>query len=136
MLLTLFVAITGAYVVTRLVANSLEERLSNQLLESGELTQADMPPAKTKTAPEITATKAATVTIKQFETVLEAFRLRVGNIEYGAGRDDIDLVLDNTSMAIAAIVSNLQRVIDDEAQRAADERAEAQTVSPIKSNGK
>jgi len=35
MLLTLFVAVTGAYVVTRLVANSLEERLSNQLLESG-----------------------------------------------------------------------------------------------------
>lgn len=35
MLLTLFVAVTGAYVVTRLVANSLEERLSNQLLEAG-----------------------------------------------------------------------------------------------------
>jgi len=35
LLLTLFVAVTGAYVVTRLVANSLEERLSNQLLESG-----------------------------------------------------------------------------------------------------
>ncbi|HEU0294689.1 MAG TPA: ATP-binding protein [Anaerolineales bacterium] len=35
MLLTLLVAVTGAYVVTRLVANSLEERLSNQLLEAG-----------------------------------------------------------------------------------------------------
>ena len=35
LLLTLFVAVTGAYVVTRLVASSLEERLSNQLLESG-----------------------------------------------------------------------------------------------------
>jgi len=35
MLLTLFVAVTGAYVVTRLVSNSLDERLSNQLLESG-----------------------------------------------------------------------------------------------------
>ena len=35
MLLTLFVAVTGAYIVTRLVANSLEERLSNQLLEAG-----------------------------------------------------------------------------------------------------
>lgn len=35
MLLTLFVAVTGAYIVTRLVTNSLEERLANQLLESG-----------------------------------------------------------------------------------------------------
>jgi signal transduction histidine kinase len=35
LLLTLIVAITGAYVVTRLVSRSLSERLSNQLLESG-----------------------------------------------------------------------------------------------------
>ncbi|HET9913078.1 MAG TPA: HAMP domain-containing sensor histidine kinase [Anaerolineales bacterium] len=35
LLLTLIVAVTGAYVVTRLVSNSLSERLSNQLLESG-----------------------------------------------------------------------------------------------------
>jgi len=35
LLLTLIVAVTGAYVVTRLVSNSLTERLSNQLLEAG-----------------------------------------------------------------------------------------------------
>lgn len=35
LLLTLIVAITGAYVLTRLVSNSLSERLTNQLLESG-----------------------------------------------------------------------------------------------------
>ena len=35
LLLTLIVAVTGAYVVTRLVSNSLGERLSNQLLEAG-----------------------------------------------------------------------------------------------------
>jgi signal transduction histidine kinase len=35
LLLTLLVAITGAYVVTRLVTNSLSERLTNQLLEAG-----------------------------------------------------------------------------------------------------
>ncbi|MFT3890461.1 MAG: hypothetical protein QM730_02405 [Anaerolineales bacterium] len=35
LLLTLIVAVTGAYVVTRLVSQSLEERLSNQLLEAG-----------------------------------------------------------------------------------------------------
>jgi len=33
--LTLLVAVTGAYTVTRLVANSLVERLTNQLLEAG-----------------------------------------------------------------------------------------------------
>jgi len=35
LLLTLFIAVTGAYVVTRLVSNSLSERLTNQLLEAG-----------------------------------------------------------------------------------------------------
>jgi len=35
LLLTLLVAITGAYVVTKLVTDSLSERLNNQLLESG-----------------------------------------------------------------------------------------------------
>jgi signal transduction histidine kinase len=35
LLLTLVVAITGVYVVTRLVTNSLSERLTNQLLEAG-----------------------------------------------------------------------------------------------------
>ncbi len=35
LLLTLIVAVTGAYVVTRLVSSSLGERLTNQLLESG-----------------------------------------------------------------------------------------------------
>jgi signal transduction histidine kinase len=35
LLLTLIVAITGAYVVTKLVTDSLSERLNNQLLEAG-----------------------------------------------------------------------------------------------------
>ena len=102
------------------------------LLESGELTEADMPAERARTAPEITATKAATVTVAQFEKVLDAFRLRLANIEYGAGRDDLDEVYDAAVTVVTAIMSNLQRVIDDEAQRKADEVAEAQTVSPIK----
>ncbi|MFO7586403.1 MAG: ATP-binding protein [Anaerolineales bacterium] len=35
LLLTLVLAVTGVYVVTRLVSNTLQERLTNQLLESG-----------------------------------------------------------------------------------------------------
>jgi signal transduction histidine kinase len=35
LLLTLIVAVTGAYVVTRLVSSSLSERLANQLVEAG-----------------------------------------------------------------------------------------------------
>jgi len=42
MLLTLFVAVTGAYIVTRLVSSSLEERLSNQLLEAGRVVSDSM----------------------------------------------------------------------------------------------
>lgn len=41
LLLTLLVAITGAYVVTRLVTDSLSERLKNQLLESGRVVSDD-----------------------------------------------------------------------------------------------
>ena len=42
LLLTLIVAVTGAYVVTRLVSNSLGERLSNQLLEAGHVVSDSM----------------------------------------------------------------------------------------------
>ncbi|MDL1909081.1 HAMP domain-containing protein [Chloroflexi bacterium CFX6] len=42
LLLTLLVAVTGAYVVTRLVTNSLEERLSNQLFEAGRVVSDSM----------------------------------------------------------------------------------------------
>jgi len=42
LLLTLIVAVTGAYVVTRLVSSSLGERLSNQLLEAGHVVSDSM----------------------------------------------------------------------------------------------
>ncbi len=42
LLLTVLIAVTGAFVVTRLVANSLEERLSNQLLEAGRVVSDEM----------------------------------------------------------------------------------------------
>jgi len=42
LVLTLLVAITGVYVVTRLVANSLNERLTNQLLEAGRVVSDDI----------------------------------------------------------------------------------------------
>lgn len=42
LLLTLLVAVTGAFVVIRLVSNSLEERLSNQLLEAGRVVSDEM----------------------------------------------------------------------------------------------
>jgi signal transduction histidine kinase len=41
LLLTMLVAITGVYVVTKLVANSLNERLTNQLLEAGRVVSDD-----------------------------------------------------------------------------------------------
>jgi len=41
LLLTLVVAVTGVYVVTSLVSNSLQERLTNQLLEAGRVVSDD-----------------------------------------------------------------------------------------------
>jgi len=48
MLLTLLIAVTGAYVVTRLVSRSLDERLSNQLFESGRVVSDLMARQETK----------------------------------------------------------------------------------------
>ena len=42
LLLTLLVAVTGVYVVTNLVTNTLSERLTNQLLEAGRVVSDDM----------------------------------------------------------------------------------------------
>jgi signal transduction histidine kinase len=42
LLLTIIVAVTGAYVVLRLVTSSLEERLSNHLLEAGRVVSNEM----------------------------------------------------------------------------------------------
>ncbi|MBC8334901.1 MAG: HAMP domain-containing protein [Anaerolineales bacterium] len=42
LLLTLLVAVTGVYVVTKLVTNTLSERLTNQLLESGRVVSDEM----------------------------------------------------------------------------------------------
>ena len=42
LLLTLLVAVTGVYVVTNLVTNTLSERLTNQLLESGRVVSDDI----------------------------------------------------------------------------------------------
>jgi signal transduction histidine kinase len=48
LLLTLIVAVTGAYVVTRLVSRSLGERLSNQLLEAGRVVSDTLARQETK----------------------------------------------------------------------------------------
>lgn len=42
LLLTLIVAVTGAYIVTRLVSNTLEERLHGQLIEAGRVVSDSM----------------------------------------------------------------------------------------------
>ena len=96
-----------------------------EMLESGELSPDDMPKERTREAPQITATKAAQVTSKQFDGALEAFRVRLQNIEYGPGRDDLEEIYDRASSAVMDIMVKLQGVIDDEAQRAADEKERA-----------
>jgi len=95
------------------------------LLESGDLTKEDMPKERGRTAPEVTASKAAQVTIKQFQTVLDAFNGRIENIEYGEGKEALIDIYENAAVAVNNIVASLQQVIDDEAQRIADEKAEA-----------
>ena len=48
LLLTIIIAVTGAYVVIRLVSSSLDERLTNQLLESGRIVSDQMSQQESK----------------------------------------------------------------------------------------
>jgi hypothetical protein len=133
-----YLRIEFGWELDRTRALQIIKQTRQDMLESGELSAEDMPAERARSAPEITATKAATVTTDQFTKVLDAFRLRLVNIEYGAGRDDLEAVYDNAAVAVDAILSNLLRVIDDEAQRKVEEKAEAdaaiadKTVSPIR----
>lgn len=83
---------------------------------------------RTRVAPEITAEKAARVTVKQFETVREAFKTRMQNVEAGKGRDKLAGIHQFSDGALDNIINRLNKLIEAES-------AEAE-VAPIAGDGK
>lgn len=106
-----------------------------KLLESGELSADEMPNERTRTAPEVTATKAAKVTITQLTNIINAFRERMGNIEYGPGREALDAIYDDLVAVTESLLNRLQQVVDDEEQLAAKEKEERDTAAINKASG-
>ena len=96
-----------------------------KLLADGTLTQADMPAERKRTAPEVTPTKAAQVTMKQLQGVLDAFKDRLTNIANGPGADYLDTIYDDLVHSMAPVFDSLRQVISDEVQYAADAVAQA-----------
>jgi len=91
MLLTLFVAVTGAYVVTRLVSRSLDERLSNQLLESGRVVSDLMARQETK---HVGAARQIAFTVGVAEAVQAGDEAKLTSLaKPAAGSSDVEDVM-------------------------------------------
>lgn len=91
-----------------------------KLLADGTLTASDMPAERKRTAPEVTPTKAAQVTMKQLQGVLDAFKDRLTNIANGPGADYLDTIYDDLVTTMLPVFDSLRQVISDEVQYAAD----------------
>ena len=91
-------------------------------IEAGEVPEEAGAKRRTRTAPEITPSKAATVTAKQVQTVLDAWGTRMDNVEDGEGKEALSVIF-------AAGVTALQTIVDDLTQFAAEQDAESDTAN-------
>lgn len=93
LLLTLLVAVTGVYVVTRLVAGSLSERLTNQLLEAGRVVSDTMARQELK---HVEVARVVAHTVGVAEAVergdIEALRARVKPAAAGLNVESLILI--------------------------------------------
>lgn len=90
-------------------------------IEAGEVPAEVGDKRRERTAPEITAAKAATVTAKQLTTVLDAWNTRMTAVESGEGLAALAAIHEDA-------VASLTTIIDDLTQFAADQNAEAETA--------
>jgi hypothetical protein len=93
-----------------------------QMIESGEL-PASTAQSRTRTAPEVTSERAAKVTSAQLVKVLEAFEVRVNNIDEGdPDKAEMVRIFGDAAESINAIVSDLDEIV---ARNAADAETDA-----------
>lgn len=90
-------------------------------IEAGEVPAEAGDKRRTRTAPEVTPAKAATVTAKQLTTVLDAWNTRMDTVEEGTGKGALIQLHQDAVVAITTI-------IDDLTQLAAELNAEAETA--------
>lgn len=73
---------------------------------------------RTRTAPEVTAEKAAKVTVKQLETVLDALTTRLGTVEPGTNYARLEEIVNTGADAIGTFIDALNALIEDLAAEA------------------
>jgi hypothetical protein len=92
------------------------------MIESGEL-PASTAQSRTRTAPEVTSERAAKVTSAQLVKVLEAFEVRVNNIDEGdPDKAEMVRIFGDAAESINANVSDLDEIV---ARNAADAETDA-----------
>jgi len=96
-------------------------------IEAGEIPPEVADKRRNRAAPEVTAEKAAKVTSKQLQTVLDAFSTRLTTVEPGSGYTALEQIYDNATTQIGAIIDALDTLVDDLAAEA-DADAEGQST--------
>jgi hypothetical protein len=81
------------------------------LVESGELPKEALDNRRNRTAPEVTAAKAAKVTSKQFETARDAYATRIETVEAGQGYRDLTAIWDEFAPHLSTFLSELESFI-------------------------
>lgn len=92
-------------------------------IEAGEVPAEAGDKRRSRTAPEVTPAKAATVTAKQITTVLDAFNTRMDTVEEGAGKGALVAIHQAAVVALTTIIDDLTQFADE--QNAEAENADA-----------
>jgi hypothetical protein len=87
-------------------------------IEAGEIPADVGDKRRTRTAPEVTAEKAAKVTVKQLETVLDALTTRLGTVEPGGNYARLEEIVNTGADAIGTFIDALNALIEDLAAEA------------------
>jgi hypothetical protein len=95
-------------------------------IEAGEVPAEVGDKRRERAAPEVTAVRAAKVTLKQLQTVADAWDTRMNNVEVGTGFDALEAIRAEFAEGIAQTIDDLEQFIAD--AEAEQEVAQAETV--------
>ena len=99
-----------------------------KMIEDGELPESAAAPRK-RTAPEVTAERAAKVTADQFEKVLDAFETRVNNIDEGdPDKSEVVNIYNDTRESLNIAILNLRDLVARIEAESATEASEQTTI--------
>jgi len=119
------------WTLSRVRALQIIKATRAEMIEAGELPASAAEPRK-RTAPEVTAERAAKVTAEQMQKVLDAFETRVNNIDEGdPDKAEVVNIYNDTREAMNTAILNLRDLVARiEAESASDAKDSEQTTLP------